>query len=283
MLIDAHAHMDRYDLVGAEALSSALEEIRQHRIFTISNSMDLPSYQRNLEIARDCAFILPIFGVHPWNAPQVADHLDDLAPAIEQSPMLGEIGLDHHFVEDASREDASREDVSREEGTHYPAQRRVLEFFLAAARDQGKIVNLHTKGAEEEVLRLLDDYGIQRAIVHWYSGPLDVFHELVARGLYFTVGIEVRHSDHLRTIARQVPSALLLTETDNPGGPRSFIGRPGTPCLIEDVVRALAEVRGVSPEAIVEMVQANLRTLIQDDQALASRYTRLLGERPTAS
>jgi TatD DNase family protein len=159
----------------------------------------------------------------------------------------------------------------------------VLEFLLAAARDQGKIVNLHTKGAEEEVLRLLDDYAVRRAIVHWYSGPLDVFDELVARGLYFTVGIEVRYSEHLRTIARQVPSAQLLTETDNPGGPRSFIGGPGTPRLIEDVVRALAEARGVSPEAIVETVQANLWTLIQDDHTLSDRYSRLLGERSTAS
>jgi TatD DNase family protein len=268
MLIDAHAHIDRYDLVGPEALPSALGEIWRHRIFTISNSMDLPSYQRNLEIAADCEFILPIFGVHPWNAPDYAGRLDDLVPAIEQSPMLGEIGLDHHFVED---------------GTQYPAQRAVLEFFLAAARDQGKIVNLHTKGAEEEVLRLLDGYGVDRAIVHWYSGPLDVFHDLVARGLYFTLGIEVRHSDHLRAIARQVPSGQLLTETDNPGGPRGFIGRPGTPGLIEDVVRALAAVRGVSPEAIVETVQANLWTLIEHDPSLARPYARLWGERPNAS
>jgi TatD DNase family protein len=263
MLIDAHSHIDRYDLVDEEALDAALTEIRQNGIFTVSNSMDLPSYERNLAIADRCRLVLPIFGVHPWNAPQYAGRLEDLTPAIEQSPMLGEIGLDFHFIEDTSQ---------------YPSQRKALEFFLTAAREQEKIVNLHAKGAEEEILRLLDKHAIQRAIVHWYSGPLGVLRELVSRGVYFTVGIEVRYSEHLQAIAREVPAGQLLTETDNPGGPKGFIGDRGMPSLIKDVVRALAELRAVSAETIVQTVQTNFQTLVQDDPALANRYARVLDE-----
>jgi TatD DNase family protein len=260
MLIDAHSHVDRYDLVGEEALDAALKEIHQNEIFTVSNSMDLPSYERNLAIAERCRFVLPIFGVHPWNAPEYVGRLEDLAPAIEQSPMLGEIGLDFHFIEDTSQ---------------HPSQREVLEFFLTAARKQEKIVNLHTKGAEEEILRLLEKHDIQRAIVHWYSGPIGILRELARRGAYFTVGIEMRHSEHLRAIACEVPAGQLLTETDNPGGPRGFIGGYGMPSLIEDVVRTLAELRTVSAGTIIQMVQRNFQTLIQDDPVLANRYTRV--------
>jgi TatD DNase family protein len=64
MLIDAHAHVDRY----GDALAAALQEIERHRIFTISNSMGLEAYQRSLEIAAQCSWVLPIFGVHPWEA-----------------------------------------------------------------------------------------------------------------------------------------------------------------------------------------------------------------------
>jgi hypothetical protein len=92
MLIDAHSHVDRYDLVDEQALGSALSEITQHGILTISNSMDLPSYKRNLEISEMCRLVLPTFGVHSWNAPDYADRLDDLSEAIERSPMLGESG-----------------------------------------------------------------------------------------------------------------------------------------------------------------------------------------------
>jgi TatD DNase family protein len=264
MLIDAHSHVDRYDLVGEGALESALVEIIQHGIFTISNSMDLPSYQRNLTIGERCDLVLPIFGVHPWNAAQYAHRLEDLGEAIEQSPMLGEIGLDYYFVKDASE---------------YPAQRKVFEFFLAAAREQGKIINLHTKGAEQVVLELLDRYDVPRAIVHWYSGPLDVFRKLVTRGAYFTIGAEVLYSEHIQTIAREIPSKQLLTETDNPGGPKGFIGGPGMPLLIKDVIKGVAEARKTSIEAIIQTVQSNLLQLTRDDPWLADTCARVLEEK----
>ena len=133
MLIDTHAHLDGY----GEEIQLAVGQIKDHRILTIAVSMDLPSYQRHLEIAETCALVLPTFGVHPKRAPQYVNRLNELDKAIEQSPMIGEIGLDFHWVENSSQ---------------YPAQRKVLGYFLAAAREQRKIVNLHTKGAEKEIL-----------------------------------------------------------------------------------------------------------------------------------
>ncbi len=249
MLIDAHAHVDRF----GDALPAALQEIEHQRIFTISNSMDLGSYQRNLEIAAACYWVLPIFGVHPWNAMEYVTRLDDLREAITRSPMLGEIGLDHYFVDDCSA---------------YPAQRTVFEFFLRAAKEWDKVVHLHTKGAEAEVLDLLRQFGIQRMVVHWYSGPLDIFCELLALGAYFTVGVETLYSEHIRTIARELPLERLLTETDNPGGPKSLIGRPGTPILIQEVVQGLADLRKTSAMDIERAVQANLARLVRHDACL---------------
>ncbi len=260
MFIDAHSHLDRYDLVEEVSLESALSEISQHKIFTISNSMDLPSYRRNVEIGEMSELVLPTFGVHPWNAPEYTDRLEDLSRAIEQSPMLGEIGLDYYFVDDASQ---------------YPAQRKVFKFFLAAAKEQAKIVNIHTKGAESDVLHLLNFYGIEKVIVHWYSGPLDIFHELVARGTYFTIGVEVLHSEHIQTIAGELPSEQLLTETDNPGGPKSFIGRLGMPLLLTDVVQTLAELRKTTVKAIIQTVQTNLVRLIRDDPCLSDTHAKV--------
>lgn len=260
MLIDSHSHLDRYD---EGMLESALEEITQHSIFTVANSMDLPSYRRSVEISERCDLILPTFGVHPWNAPEYAHRLEDLSEAIELSPMLGEIGLDFHFVKDAS---------------NYPAQQEVFEHFLSAARDQNKIISLHTKGAEEEILRLLDRYDTRRVIVHWYSGPLDVFQELIGRGTTFTIGVEVLFSEHIQTIARELPAQLLLTETDNPGGPKEYTGTLGMPILLRDVIKTLAKVRKTTAEAIIRTVHANFLQLIRDDRRLVDTYAKLSGE-----
>ncbi len=246
MLIDAHAHLDKY---GAD-LDQALQEIRTHRVFTIAVAMDVPSYERGLEIGDGCDLVLPTFGIHPRRAPEYADRLSKLSPFIEQSPAIGEIGLDFHWVKESSQ---------------YPAQRKVLEYFLAAAREQNKMVNLHTKGAEKEILNLLERYDIQRAIVHWYSGPMDILRALVQFGAYFTVGVEVSCSNTIQAIAREIPDHLLLTETDNPGGLQWLSGVVGMPIEVRNVVNMIARVRNSSPELLVQVISANFFQMIDAD------------------
>jgi TatD DNase family protein len=176
--------------------------------------------------------------------------------------MIGEIGLDYHWVRDASQ---------------YPAQARVFEFLLAAAGQQGKTVNLHTKGAEKEILNLLRRYGVQRAIIHWYSGPRDVLQAMVGDGFYFTIGVEVLRSPDIQAIARDLPSELLLTETDNPGGQMWLTGSLGMPRHVRDVIEKLAELRQATAEDIIETVQDNFVRLVLDDPWLSASCGRVFG------
>ena len=254
MLIDAHAHLDKY---GDEELKSALAEIEARRILTWAVSMDVASYRRSLEIASQSQWILPTFGVHPKRAPDYADNLKNLGPWIEQSPALGEIGLDFHWVKERGQ---------------YPAQKKVLEYFLAAAREQDKVVNLHTKGGEKETLDLLDRYGVRRAIVHWYSGPLDVLRALVDFGAYFTFGVELLASEKIRDLACAVPLRQILTETDNPGGLKWLSGEPGTPKVLSRVIDELAVVKRCETAALVEAVEKNFRALIGNLSSLAPGF-----------
>jgi len=239
MLIDAHCHLDRCE----ENLGHALQQIEQHRIFTISNSMDLPSYEKNVKIATASDFVLPVFGIHPWNASEYVSRLQDLDWAISESPMIGEIGLDYYFVNETSL---------------YDDQREVFEYLLRAATNQKKIVIVHTKGAENETLQLLRQYNVERVIIHWYSGPWHILQAMVENGFYFTIGVEVMFSQHIQDIVRYLPLELMLTETDNPGGYNSITGTVGTPLLIINVIEELAKIRGTSEQTIIATVKNNL-------------------------
>ncbi len=128
------------------------------------------------------------------------------------------------------------------------------------------------------MLELLDRYEIPRAIVHWYSGPSDIFREMAARGMYFTVGIEVRHSAHIQTIVREIPARQLLTETDNPGGPKEFIGGTGMSLLLKDVVQGIAEARKSPVEEIVQTVQDNMVELMRENSWLANTCGKISKE-----
>ena len=249
MLIDAHSYIDKYE----ETLELALEEIRKYKIFSISNSIDIPSFERNLKINERCDLVFPIFGIHPWKAPEYVDRLEELTSAIDKSPMIGEIGLDHHFIDDTSQ---------------YDAQLIVFEFFLSVAKEQRKIVNIHTKGSEREIINRLTQYDIKQPIVHWYSGSLEDFYDLIDYGAYFTIGVEVLYSDHIRKLARQLPIKQLLTETDNPGGYRWLTGEIGMPSIIKNVLASLAEIKDTTTENVIQTVQDNFIQLIKADTHL---------------
>jgi TatD DNase family protein len=259
MLIDAHVHLDRYgDLLG-----DALREIERGKIFTVATAMDAPSYAQLKVIADRSPLVLPTFGVHPRRARQYAGRLHEMDSLIESSPAIGEIGLDFHWERDAST---------------FPAQVKVLEYFFAAAREQNKFVNLHTKGGEKEILNLLEKYDVRRPIIHWYSGPLDILRAMIQYGCYFTVGVEVHHSDHIKAIADEIPDKLLLTETDNPGGLKWLKGELGMPSAIANVVETVAALRQSTPERIERLVHGNFARLIKDDPWLHD--IRALLDRP---
>jgi TatD DNase family protein len=251
MLIDAHVHLDKY----GDLLDEALREIEEHRIFTVATAMDVPSYLELQKIGERSDLVLPTFGIHPRRAAEYASQLRDIGRYIEMSPAIGEIGLDFHWVKDSST---------------YPAQRKVLEYFIAAAGDQKKFVNLHTKAGEKEILDLLEKYDVQRAIIHWYSGPMDILRAMIQFGCYFTIGVEALYSDYIKEIAKAVPDHLLLTETDNPGALRWLKKNDevGMPTAIKDVVNAIAELRQSTPEQIEDLVHGNFSRLLANDVAL---------------
>ena len=247
MYIDAHAHLDKYD----SHLPKVIQEIEEHKIFTISVSMDPKAYAKSRHIEEHTNWVLSTFGVHPWNAPAFHSQLDALQPLIDASPMLGEIGLDYHFIP---------------EPESHGLQRDVFRYFVTQGIAQKKILNIHSKGAEADVDRILGELGAHRAIIHWYSGPARQFHSLAEKGVYFTIGVDVLFNPAIQKIARSVPSSLLLTETDNPGGYDWLTGNAGMPSLITRVTRTLAELRGWSEEDTKAIVLRNFLHLAGDDE-----------------
>lgn len=258
MLIDAHVHLDKY----GDLLDQALQEIENQRILTVATAMDLPSYLEVQELGKRSELVLPTFGIHPRRAAEYSNRLPELGRYIDMSPAIGEIGLDFHWVKDTST---------------YPAQRKVLEYFIAAAGEQNKFVNLHTKAGEKEILDLLVRYDVRRAIIHWYSGPMDVLQAMIDFGCYFTIGVEVLYSDYIKEIAKSVPDHLLLTETDNPGALKwlNKNDQIGMPSAVQDVVNALASLRRAEPAQIEILVQNNFNRLIADDPRLRSAHELL--------
>lgn len=238
MLVDAHAHIDWY----TDALPAALAQIERHRIVTMAVAMDVPAYLKTREIANSCRYIIPTFGVHPWEAPRYANRLHELDAYLQETPVIGEAGLDFRYVKDA---------------TLYPAQRRVFEYQCVWAQRLAKPMNLHTRGAENEVLELLRHYRIVSPIIHWYGGPLNLIEAYLAEGCYFTVGVDVLNPRIERSIVEVLPLERILLETDNPDGYRWLTKELGMPDLLLTILEKVAALKGLGVDELEERLWQN--------------------------
>ena len=253
MLVDTHVHVDEYK----KNLDAALNQIRSNHILTLAVSMDTDSYETTRAVADSCDYIIPSFGIHPWKAPEFHDRLHTLDTLVREAPMIGEIGLDHRFVDDASV---------------FPYQNKVFDYFLDAARHQKKIVNLHTSGAEQEVVEKLEEYDITQSIVHWYNGPLKLIDRYLSTGSYFTIGVELLFSPRrFQTILDAIPNDRLLTETDNPGGYKWLCGDIGMPEILKQVITQIAGYKEMSKVELNLLVVKNFKTIIGNHPDLVEK------------
>ena len=257
--VDAHAHLDEYPDTW---LGAVLRQLEDDRIVTISTAMAPSAHERTLQIQERSPLVLATFGIHPWNAPHFVTSLEDFEPVLAASPMFGEIGLDFRNVREQQL---------------YDLQERVFEFFLSAAKEQDKVVNVHTSGAEPEAPELLERYDIRRAIIHWYYGPVEPLLRMVARGYQFTFGCELLSSGYIESIAREIPAAQTLTETDNPGGPQWVFGEPAMPDLVKPLVQALAIIHRLDEMDMREQIRHNLLRLVDGEPRLKRLEAALQG------
>lgn len=176
MLIGTHSHLDRYlyKRFGND-INPVLEQIEEHKILTISNSMDLTSYKTICEIAKNNKYVVPAFGIHPLNAHKYINKTAFIQKMIDKIDIAGEIGLDYYYVKDKRK---------------YPAQNKIFSLFLSKSKDE--ILSIHTKGAEKNVLNLLRTYGNEKVIIHWFSGDFSVLKEMISEGYYFSIVPEIR-------------------------------------------------------------------------------------------
>lgn len=230
MYIDFHNHIDFYK---DDEINNVVNCINENRITTIACSMDEESYLKNIEISKKSDYIVPIFGIHPWKVKNNID-LDKFEDYIKNTPLIGEIGLDFHWVEDKST---------------YSHQIKVFEYFLQSAKKYNKYINVHTKGCEELVLSLIKKYDISyQTIIHWYSGDKETLRKLIDVKCYFTGSVDLNYTKYSQEIIKEIPSNRIFAETDGPTALQWVNGVYGMPNEIKNVYENICKIKKLDIE-----------------------------------
>jgi TatD DNase family protein len=241
--IDAHSHLP----VDTKDRKLFLSEINKYKILTLLNGMNIASYKEAVELKKECPYLIPSFGIHPWNVMEVSGNFENLVPYIDECDFLGEIGLDYVWAKEYS----------------FPQQRKIFDFLLSQGMEKNKVISLHTKGAELEILEKLSVYkNCNRVIIHWYSGPLDLVPLFLNLGCYFTISVDLGFSDVTEELLKMIPLNRLLIETDGITALEWINGEKSFPLYISKVAQRTASEKGMSITDLNGVIKQNFFAIL---------------------
>jgi TatD DNase family protein len=254
MLIDSHCHLDFPDFAGElDAVVARARAAGIARIVTISTRVK--RHGEVLAIAERFADVFCSVGTHPHHAHEELDIDIDALIARTRHPKvvaIGEAGLDYHY--DSSPRDA---------------QERGFRNHIAAARATGLPLVIHSRDADEDTARILEEEtgkGAFPAVLHCYTGGRDLARRAIALGLFisFTGIVTFKKSDELRALAMSLPADRLLVETDAPYlAPGRYRGKRNEPAYVVETARVLADARGVALEDLAGTTSENFFRLFR--------------------
>lgn len=245
MYIDFHNHIDFYK---NEELQKVYKDIEKNNIKVISCAMDEESYKNNLRFSKECDSIIPTFGIHPWRVTKEFPNLDIYDDYIKNSKMIGEVGLDFHWVEDKST---------------FEPQVKVFKHFVKKAKKYDKYLNIHTKGAEELIYNILyKENMLEKSIIHWYSGDSHTLNKFIDANSLFTISVDINYSKKSKEFTELIPVRNILAETDGPTSLEWVNGVYGMPSEIINVYNGICNIKNIDDSELKYYINKNYNDII---------------------
>ena len=254
MLVDSHCHLDFPEF--ADDLEGVVTRARAHdvaRIVTISTRVH--RHADVLAIAERFPDVFCSVGTHPHNAKEELDITAADLSAYTRHPKvvaIGEAGLDYFY--DHSPRDA---------------QARSFRTHIAAARETGLPLVIHSRNADDDTARILEEEmgkGAFSAVLHCFTGGPELARRAIELGLCisFTGILTFKKSDELRAIAAGLPADRFFVETDAPFlAPGRHRGKRSEPAFVVETAKTLADTRGVTYDEILRQTSDNFFALFR--------------------
>ncbi|MHA8059031.1 Qat anti-phage system TatD family nuclease QatD [Aquirufa nivalisilvae] len=239
MIIDTHCHIDLYD--KPEKLLQECES-KGTSVIAMTN---LPShFEQGFPFFRQTSNCRIALGLHPLYAHSHKTEFNLFLKNIDKTSYIGEVGLDF-----------SNEGIKTKE-----IQIDSFEKVLRVVSTKKKILSIHSRRAEKEIIDLLVKYNIKNVIFHWYSGPTTLLNNIIELGFYCSVNPYMTTSSKGQTIISQIPISNILTESDGPFMQHN--NKTIYPWDLKIVLDYLAKTRGLNVSEVEKQIQLNFYKLV---------------------
>lgn len=248
MLVDSHCHLDFPDYTGQ--VDAVVARARGAGVgVCVSIGTRLSGFPGVRAVAERFDNVWCSVGVHPHEAEK--EPLDGPACLIEAAKHpkvvgIGETGLDYYYE-------------------HAPRGLQIANFraHIAAAREAGLPLIVHTRDADDDTIAVLEDEmgkGAFTGLIHCFTGTQRLADAALALGFFISVsGIATfRNSGALRAVLAAVPPDRLLVETDAPFlAPVPLRGKTNEPAFVVHTAKMLAGLKGLSEDDLAAATTDN--------------------------
>lgn len=248
MLVDHHCHIDRPefkdDLDGVVARAGAAG------VGVLVNiSTRIRRFDEVKAVIERFDNVYGSVGTHPHQADEELDIPVAEIIRLSRHPKIvsiGEAGLDYFYKHSSPQ-----------------GQAEGFRNHIAAARETGLPLEIHTRDADTDTLAILRDEhkkGAFPAILHCFTGGRELAMGALDLGVYvsFSGVITFKKSEALRDIARDVPLDRIFFETDAPFlAPEPYRGKKCEPAFVVHTAQALADAKGITLDEIAHATTDN--------------------------
>jgi len=242
VLTDTHCHIcaaefdgDREEIL-ARAVAAGIGTV-------IAVGEDLADADKNFVLVRKFPILRLAAGLYPTHLdPAAADQMVAFIRG-HRSVMaaIGEVGLDFWRV---------KTDEDR------LVQKAIFSQFIDLSKELDLPLNVHSRSAGRHAVDLLIRSGAKRVQLHAFDGKIAAARPGLEAGYFFSIPPSIIRSRQKQKLVRHLPLDRLLVETDSPVlGPEP--ARRNEPANLTVAVQAIADIKGVPEEAVVEAVVAN--------------------------
>lgn len=248
-LVDSHCHLDFRDF--EDELDDVVGRARDAGVGTmVTICTHLSRFDRVRAIAERYEDIWCSVGVHPHEADAEGDTATvEALVKLAADPLvvgIGETGLDFYY------EHSSRE-----------RQQASFRNHIAAARETGLPLIVHTRDADEETAEILaGEYrnGPFTGLIHCFSTSSYMAEKALEIGFYISLSgiLTFKAAEALRETVRDLPLDRLLVETDAPYlAPVPKRGKRNEPSFVAHTAAMLAELKQVGMDELARATTDN--------------------------
>ncbi len=257
-LVDSHCHLDfpDFDNRRPEILQNAVDHDVAHAL-CITTHWEKRDHVLNM--VHHYPGLSASIGVHPTTEGGHEPNTDELVRAAADPLVvaIGETGLDYFRFEGELEPNLE----ARRDGA-LAWQHRRFGHHIECAAITGLPLIIHTRAAAEDTLLTLEARADSAAsgVMHCFAEDWAVAERALAIGFYISFSgiVTFKNAQAVQDVARRVPLDRLLVETDSPYlAPVPKRGKTNEPAYVSHTARCVAELRGISYEALMEASTAN--------------------------